>query len=541
MRKFSRLIGLTVALVAAPGLTSTAQAAEFTDVIDAADDKDDYDEDTYDPFDIHIEPSFTFETSRAQINREAPCVPFSSRSDYENAQPFQGDLATQNPRVQFAPDRCDETSIVENKEMLYRHQEARLDNTLRVGIYKDLELRFNVPFVFSSRHGLKYANEDPRQGKNVTPARSSVDPRDGDIEANAEAVFNPSDNQKGHLSKLNRFKQHRFFNLDSEFRDISRAGLADPSIGIHWAPFNDKRDDTKATLAIGMDYTMPIAKIRQADNDAVGEGMHKLNWSIRSSKRFDWIDPYFGIDYTLQMPSRNSPIKELKDIDNNNGGQSVTQPPHIGNITVGTEFIPWEVPAEHQQFATHLASTFGYVSEGRDYSPLYEHMVNSQCNGRSTDEIVPEFDSNGDLQNPKDVGCSWIAQRPANVQPQPKYNLTALDSNDTFQTNGIMTVEGYATFAGHLGFYIQPSEYVQLKALTGITHQQEHFLTNARTGSDVDDSAEQSNDGKVDLTGPDAKVERNPAYNSTYDSPGTRFRVSRYNTWRFLFTAAFQF
>lgn len=544
MWKVSRIVAVCFALLGTVGFISHAEAAEFTDLLDAADDKDDYDEDTYDPFDFNLEPSFTYNTGRAKITREAPCVPASDAQDYANkfgVGKNDEQLVENNPRVQFDPGRCDEVGVVENKEMLYRHQEARLDITLRVGMYKDLELRINAPIVFNSRHGLKYANEDPRADKKVSEDNSSVDPSDSSIKNNAESVFDPSGDRQSHLARMNRFKQHRFFDLTGEFRDIERAGFADPSIGVHWAPFNDQRDDTKATLTLGMDYVLPIAPIRQQENDAVGEGLHKLRWNFGSSKQFDWIDPYFGLEYTLQLPARGSPIKELKEIDKQNDGQSVTQPPQIGRIAIGTEFVPHEDKELHRRYAIDLGFTFGYTSEGRDYSPLYEHMVNSQCNGKSTNDIVPKFDGSGNLTNPGGVGCSWIAQRPGNVRPEPKYDLTSLNDNDEFFTNGIMTVESYATFAGHLGFYLQPSEYFQFKALVGLTHKQEHFLTNARTGNDIDDSKEADADSKVDLTGEDSKLEKNPAYNSTYDSPGTRFRVNEFNTWSFLVTAALQF
>lgn len=542
MKIASRILALCLAVcfasIGALVFPSSAQAAEFTDLLDAADDMDDYDDDTYDPFDFSLEPSFTYETGTADITREAPCVP-SGHTSSDN------DPAGNNPRVQ-RDNRCDEVGIVDNKEMLYRHQEARMDIDLRAGMYKDLELRINVPIVFSSTHGMKYANEGDNAEENVDETNSGVDPSetgDRSIKSNSDQVFgqDKTSSKDEALGQLNQYKMHSFFDLSGEYQEYDRAGLADPSIGVGWAPFNDQRDDTKATLALGMDYTLPIAEIRQHDNDAVGEGLHKLNWSFRSSKKFDMIDPYFGLGYTLQLPARGSPIKELKDIDPDNGGQSVTQPPQKGKITIGTEFIPHEDKEAGERYGVDLRFNFGYNSEGRDYTPLYEHMVNSKCNGRTRDEVLPEY-SGGSYEGPGGVDCSWIAQRPANVTNRdPVYDVGNLEPDDEFQTNGIMTVEGHAVFSGHIGFYLQPTEYFQFKAIAGLTHRQEHFLTNARTGEDVPDSQEETNDSSVDLTGEDAELERNPAYNSTYDSPGTRFRVNEFNSWNFLFTAALQF
>ncbi len=541
MRDVCHLIVVGLIIGGLLGASSSARAAEFTDLLDAADDKDDYDEDTYDPFDFHFEPSFEFNTSKGTIAREAPCVP-RQRSEVGDKDP-----ASTNPRVQFSPGRCNEATIVDNKEMIYRHQRGELDFDLRFGLYKDLELRFNVPFVLFSKYGLKYANEADDPSNHVSAQNSYVDPTNDAIEENADNVFrpnntNPSRDQK--LNRLPRFQQHRYFNLQGSFNDYQRSGFADPSVGLHWAPYNDQRDDTKATMALGMDYQMPLAPVRQSDNDDVGEGMHKFSWSFRTSKRFDWIDPYFGLEYQLPLLSGNSPIQDLKETQgensNPNRGQTVTNPPHRADVTMGTEFVPYENKETGEKYVIDLRFNFGYTSEGRNYTPLYEHMTNSRCNGKTTNEILPQFNEAGDLQNSDDLGCSWIAQRPANVRPAPRYTLSGLESDNSYRTNGIMTVEGYATFGGELGFYLQPSEYFEIKAIFGLEHRQSHLLTNARTGKDAE-SGEATSDQKVDLTGPDADLERNPAYNPTYDSPGSRFRLSGFNTWKIQLVTALQF
>jgi len=546
MWKPFRSLAVLGVIVGGIALSTSATAADFTDVLDAADDKDDYSEETCDPFDFNLEPSFSYETGKAEITREAPCVNASSPDDWNSE--FSDDPAKDNPRVEYDRDRCEtgagDSGTVENKEMLYRHQESRLDIRARVGLYKDLELHLNAPVVLRESNAMKYANES---GENVDNKKSWVDPSDERIEDDADDTFGGTSRDEA-AERLNRYKTHRYFELGDEFSDAeyTRSGFDDPSIGLRWGPYNDQRDDTKASMILGMDYIVPIAKIRKADNpDAVGDGMHKLEWTFGASKQFNWIDPYFGLQYMLQIPARGSPIKELEGIDSENEGQAVTEPPQKGEISIGTEFVPHEVetPDEHERYAIDLNFTFGYTSEGRDYTPLYDHMTGSKCNGRTFSEVTPNYDDSGNYQGPGGVDCSWVAQRPANVQPDPVYNVDRIENDQTLRTNGIMTVGSYATFAGQLGFYLQPTRYFQFKLLGGITHQQEHFLTNARTGNDVSNDREDSDSGDstVDLTGDDAAIERNPAYNSTYDSPGTRFRVSEYNTWNIMATMALQF
>lgn len=499
------------------------QAAEFTDLLDAADDMDDFDKETYKAFDFNIEASFRHDMSSAKISREAPCVP--------NAAAYQNEPdVLNNPRLVSDPGRCDTPQIVYNREMDYKYSQSTLNLALRAGLYKDLELRLDVPYVVGSSSGMKYAD-------GVDELNSSVDPATHRIGARASDVFTRNDGA-ANIRELDRFNLYRYFDLSDDWSSYERAGFADPSLSLAWAPWNDERDDTKATLLIGMEYTMPIAPIKRADNDAVGEGKHVLHWRVASSKQFDWINPYFGLDYFLPLLASDSPLRKTYP---GNRGQLVTGAPMRADITVGTEFIPYENKLRGERYAIDLRFTMGYVSEGRDYTPLFDHMANSQCNRKTLQEVLPKFDAAGQLLNPDDVACAWIVQRPANAHLNAAYDLsdTALDT--PFRTDALMSVGDYGTFAGMLGVYLQPSEYFQLSAMLELKHRQEHFLSNARTGRDAPDSMEVTPDDTVDLTGPDAALERNPVYNPTYDSSGNRFRIQEFNTWTILVNAALQF
>lgn len=534
MRRPVVLFSFCAVALSAAFIPQSADAAEFTDVLDAADDKDDFKEETFDPFDFNFETKFTYDLSSAQITREAPCVPDASGAT---------DLVADNPRLVTGRGRCSEPGIIYNKEMLYRHTQARMDFTLRAGIYKDLEFRLNVPYVIDSTYGLKY--DDSRAGADegiVDASNSSVDPSTPRIQQHASNTFDPNGSYEDHIRAFDRYTLYRYFELSDEHRNYSRSGFADPTINIDWAPFNDQRDDTKATLLIGAGYKMPIAPIREADDTDVGEGMHELQFRIRSSKQFDWIEPYFGMEYFLPLAAGNSPIREYDA--QNNEGQVFVNPPQRGEITIGSEFIPFEDEKKGERYAFDLRFTMGYVSEGLDYTPLYEHMANSKCNDMTAAQVTPEFDGDGNVTNPDDVACGWVIQRPANGDPEPVYDPASMGMQEreqtTFSTNGIMTVEDHGTFAGLAGFYLQPSEYFQLKFLAQLKHRQEHFLTNSRTGRDTENEPD-TQDDTVDLTGPDSRIERNPIYNPTYDRAGNRFRVEEWNTWSFMVNAALQF
>ncbi|MBA2660877.1 MAG: hypothetical protein H0U74_01165 [Bradymonadaceae bacterium] len=523
------LPALLFCAVGLAGLHGPAHAAEFTDLLDAADDLDDFDDETYKAFDFSIEPRFRFNTGGATITREAPCVPPDDLS-------LQDSLVANNPRLIQEPGRCSEATIVFNKEMLYEETQSTIDVTLRAGLYKDLEIRLTVPYVLSATRGLQYANDNSQ--KSVDATNSSVDPSSARIQNDAQAVFSPSDTQQQALNKLDQFNTYRYFELTDEMNRIERTGFADPSIGIHWAPFNDERDDTKATLLFGMDYVMPIVPIARPDNRAVGRGVHELQWKLAASKRFNWIEPYFGLQYFLPFVATDSLLRPVDDRDN--VGQVIKSPPQRGLITVGTEFVPHIDARTGARYAIDLRFQYGYTSEGRDYTPLFDHMSSSDCNGLTIEEVLPQFDTAGNLNNADAVACSWVIREAANAFPTPIYDLAtaaAAGSASPFSTDGIMTVESYGTFSGQLAFNLQPSRYFQLRLAGGITHKQQHFLTNSRTGRNSDRTA----DDTVALTGPEARFERNPVYNPTYDSPGNRFRVEQYNVWHVAVTTALQF
>jgi hypothetical protein len=459
------------------------------------------------------------------------------------------DVVRNNPRLVVDEGRCSEPRFVYNKEMLFEGTRSQLDLDVRLGIFKDLELRINVPYVFVNSRKLSYDNTNSDVTRRVDGRNSSVDPRedcpDGDagrcITREANNVFDPSDTNAVKVNKLDQFNAYRFFEL-GQAREFTRSGFAEPTVGLHWGVFNDSRDDTKATLNLGLDYTMPIVPIAQAGNEAIGQGMHELQFQIASSKKFSWVEPYFSMEYMLPIAASDSPIRK---VDPNNDGQVFTRPPMRGEITVGSEFIPYENKATGARYGIDFRFAFGYVSEGRDYHPMYDHLANSSCNNKTLRDVLPNY-SNGVLTNPEDVACAWITRQPSNADPTLIYDLDEIVADDridstTFSTDGIMTVEAHAVFTGLIGVYIQPVETFQIKAQVSLEHNQEHFLTNARTGRDLEDDQEVTKDQTVDLQGEDAKRERNPVYNPTLDSAGERFRIKEFNTWHFNISAALQF
>ncbi len=472
---------------------------------------------------FYVTPGFRFDYTTAEISREAPCV--ASENSFED-----GELAANNPRVQFDEQGCSTPRIVNRRQMDYRSTRTTLDMTLRTGA-RGIELRLNFPLVLSSSRGLRYAQAQRSATESpVNENNSFVDPSDQRIRNHGEDVF--SDNTDRFSNELDQFQMYRFMELSSEFSPYDRSGFADPTVGVHWAPWSDYDDDTKATMHVGVDYTMPVARAQQAGNTSVGRGVHELTWSVGASKKFDWIEPYFGAQYTLPMARSNSLFGEVDPRGDFGQGQVVQRPPMHALFSIGTELIPYENPAQGARYSLDLSFNFGYTSEGRDYSPLFDHMTDpgNRCNGMTLDEVRPQFDGDT-LTNPEDVACAWVVQQPSNSTGNAEYDLNTTAGDRSFEFTDLMTVDSYGTFGLELGANLQPHHLFQFRVNGGITHHQAHLLTNARTGSTGGEGAVTMDDG----------TERNPTYNPAYDNSGDRFRVTRYNTWHVAVGTALQF
>ena len=96
------------------------------------------------------------------------------------------------------------------------------------------------------------------------------------------------------------------------FQSPTRSGLQTLGVGITWAVFNERRDDTKPTWTLGFDAMLDVFKDMRFDpanpngNTAVGLGYHQLIWSTWVSKRFRYFDPYFGASYMLPIRTNGS-------------------------------------------------------------------------------------------------------------------------------------------------------------------------------------------------------------------------------------------
>jgi hypothetical protein len=314
---------VVLAILAVPALV---RPAEITDVIDAADGDD--------PIDINIDISFRSTLNRSKITHE-----------WQQAwtQPGQG------TRPDYNELRFDQTTYA-------------MDYMVEVGLFHDLQLYINLPWVIQDKKKIDFVNGVAGDGSAASLSTLYRNNPGADFQ-NAVAV-DPATNPSA-----------------------ERAGIGDMQLGIKWAVFNDARDDTKSVWIIGLDYTIPsggLAKPEQVAGGAegsVGMGHHILTPFMLFSHRFSVLDPYIGIQGSLPIQGREA---------KNNG----LRMPYHGGFLTGLEIIPWESSNKHQKFSIDVrlwTTFFGEVeSKGRSSE---QGTVNEM-----SDFLVSPSTSNGQRQ-----------------------------------------------------------------------------------------------------------------------------------------------
>jgi hypothetical protein len=408
-------------------------------------------------------------------------------------------------------ERClDEPAIIFNRELDYEHAVNELDLALQVGLWHDLEFHLILPIIFSDQRTLTFATGDG--GRDVSQDNSAVDPSDEVVAAD--------------LADGGLFSSYRLFSVDEVGSGPSRSGVGNMTFGLAWSPYNAERTPHLATVTLGFDYVAPTGDFAARTNDAAGNGVHELRFSVAASRRFPIVDPYIRVEYALPLLSSDSLFV------NHGGGQVNEGPGQRASTTAGAEFVLYEHVPREQLFTFDVGFDFAFQAEGRDYSPLFDALGASECNG--TTPADANFQLDGRLYeppaatDPDAAACAWILQQPSNQRTNP----AASAEDQRYFSDGITHVEAYATLGLHVGLNFQISKYVEVRVHSTFATETEHFLTSERTGRDKD------GDDEVDFNNPN---ERNPVYNPALDGVGQRFRVESVFNASWWATLAFQF
>ncbi|HMJ15960.1 MAG TPA: hypothetical protein VK524_31305 [Polyangiaceae bacterium] len=456
-----------------------AEPAEITQVVDAFDGDD--------QFDLHLSLGYQHTWKRAQIRRESSIV---------------------QPGLSFGGYTEDTLQIAS-----YQETTSRLNTRAEIGLFRDVALIVRVPIIL--------ANDRKLEGASGSESQQST--------------------------RLVGLPGEQLFRLP--FTSPTRSGVEYLAVGADVAIMNQFRDSTKPSWVVGLEGRFSVSEPMHACNkkpsalnvvseqiecaepsdinrngvsgefqDAEGNdlegsfsggrsagvsrGTTALELHTYLSKRIKYVEPYAGFRALFEFQNGSSDYGST-DFE----GSIVNHPPLQGTLLVGTNIIPWEVRDSHQRIAIDVRASGTYVSEGRDYSELFDALGSSDAPS---------------LRTP------LYAEYQANPDPEPNVPSVVKTSSERVYFTGLTDVQQHGVYNFSTSFTWQAGRYVKFNVGGAYTLVQGHLISfdqpcNADFDDDVGKSGpcrEQSSPGEFEATGIP-----NPNYRAVINAPGRRFKV----------------
>ncbi len=476
-----------------------SEPSEIMQVVDAFDDQD--------PFDVSLSIGFQQTVKGAKIRRET----------FIN----QPGLTTGN----FVNDTLNIAKVTERK--------SRLNTRLDVGLYKDIALYMRMPIILSDTRKLEELDGSGSQqplilrgepGEQLfslpfkSPTRSGIEylalgldfalmnqarkPQYPTWIGGIEGRFNVSEPMhacNGSPSNLNQ-------TTDADGNELSQVKCANPSDYNR----NGLSGDVSVEEPAGSGNLIPLEGNFSGGRDAgVSRGVYGLQLYSLVSRRVKYVEPYGGFRALFEFPADRSDFG-LTDLE----GSLVNHPPLRGTMIAGVAIIPWEIREQYQRVTFDLRFEGTYVSEGRDYSELFDALGSSDARSLRRPHYA-EYQANPD---------------PGTVDDYP--SVVNVNSQKVYFT-GITDVQQHAEWSLTGQVTWQAGEYVKFNLGGGYSFLQAHFITydqacNPDFAGDLD-KAGPCRSGSVNVGGFTATGIPNPNYRRTINSPGYRFKVEDLN------------
>jgi hypothetical protein len=454
------------------------EPSEITQVVDA------FDEDN--PFDLHLSLGYESSWKSADIRRE---------TSINQAGLGGGDFTQSNLNV-----------------ARYKETTSRLNTRADIGLYHDIALVVRMPVILS--------NERELSDLHGSEAQQSV--------------------------ALQGAPGEQLFKLP--FKSPKRSGIEYLAVGLDAAIMNQGRDLTKPTWVVGIEgrfdvsepmyacNAKPLAlntlgnqvdcantsdvnrdgKSNAADSNegsftsstrpaGIARGVTGLELHSYLSRRIKYIEPYGGFRTLFEFQSAGSDYGQV-DLK----GSLVNHPPLRGTMLMGINVIPWEIRDQFQRITLDFRFAGTYVSEGRDYSELFDALGSSDARSLR----LPNYASY--RHNPAFAGSAAVPQ-----------SIVDESSRRVYFT-GLTDVQAYGSYALSGSFTWQAGQFVKFNVGGTYTLTQGHFIS-------FDQACNPDFDNDIDQSGPCRSVASgggtqatgipNPNFRKTLNDPGHRFRV----------------
>ncbi|MCH2108900.1 MAG: hypothetical protein MK135_06195, partial [Polyangiaceae bacterium] len=241
--------------------------------------------------------------------------------------------------------------------------------------------------------------------------------------------------------------------------DINRNGAVDPL------------DDSFGNSAGSAEGNFPSG----GRSAGVSRGTTAIEAHTYVSKRFKYLEPYTGFAALIEFQTKRSDFGAT-DLE----GSLVNHPPLRGTVTAGVAVIPWEQVEKFQRVSFDFRFQGTYVSEGRDYSELFDALGSSDADSLRT----PNFDS---------YRANTLGSPTGEVDP---FIPSVVDPNsEKIYTTGITNVQQHGVYDIKGQFTWQAGRYVSFDLGAAAKIIQGHLLT-------VDQPCNLSFNGNPEEAGP---------------------------------------
>lgn len=339
------------------------------------------------------------------------------------------------------------------------------------------------------------------------------------------------------------------------FRSPNRSGVEYLSLGVDWGVLNQWRDSVQPSLLIGAEARFSVSEPMRAcgstarggdagtvgcadpsdiDRDGqsgefpievapgrsaplegnfgsaprkagVSRGTTGLGLHAVISRRFSLTEPYVGFNVLYEVPHSDA---DFADVEPWSPG-----PPVRAGFSVGAEIMPWEVVEQFQRLSVDLRLSATYVSEGEDYSELFDVLGSAPGRAYRSPNFA-RYQANPD---------------PASAGEFP--SVVDVTSARVYPT-GLTRVEAHGAYALRVTARWQAGRYVHFDLGGAFELTQRHFVSGVeRCDPDVSTSiaqagpcVAQSSGGRLALGAP------NPSFRPEIDLPGRRFLVDTVRT-----------
>jgi hypothetical protein len=462
------------------------EPAEITQVADAFDGED--------PFDLHLSLGYQYTSKSATIFRES---------------------FVRQPGLSvggFTPTTMNVAKYTETT--------SRLNTRMDIGLFKDIALVFRVPIILNNDRDLKDLDGSENEQSVVLQGAPGEQlfrlPFKAPTRSGVEYLAVGLD-----LGVMNQFRDRTkptwIIGIEGRFNvsEPMHACNASPNPGVNRSDVSQvdcahrsdvNRNGVGGETDVAPDGTVIEGNFSGARDRGVSRGVTALEFHTYLSKRIKYIEPYGGFRTLFEFQNESSDYGAT-DLE----GSLVNHPPLQGTMILGMNVIPWEIRDAFQRVTIDFRFTGTYVSEGRDYSELFDALGSSDAPSIRRPNFS-SFHANPSGDDPPSV---------ANPNSQKVY------------FTGLTDVQQHGVYGFSTQFTWQAGEFVKFNLGGGYSVVQSHFITfdqscNPDFSDDIGKSgpcrSENETTGALRPTGIP-----NPNFRHVINVPGRRFLVEESN------------